>query len=283
VRSLKRKLHSKRGASMILALALFLICTVVSSLIISAAASGASRSAQRIEQQQSYLAISSAADMFRQEMELGACYVGSAISVDYGCISDCVESAEIAYIIDGTYEMQSGKRLDSKYIWYPLDDAHLIIEKPHFTSDRKETDGVRTHFDSVILEGLLRRASESVYLDGEEYTETITIELEGEDRLPEVICIFKMDLNYNITMQFTTDSTQYAMLISVKADREEVPVTVVDKESDVHQVYYKHFQESDGTFVDKLGEVAIDVTTTTTVTTIMWDELTVEKGVLGDD
>lgn len=58
---IKKKLHSNAGASVILALALTLICIMVASVIIAAAASGAGRNATEKGRQQTYLAVTSAA------------------------------------------------------------------------------------------------------------------------------------------------------------------------------------------------------------------------------
>lgn len=63
------KLKSNRGATMILALALFLICAVISSLILAAAASGTTRITQQTKEQQAYLAVSSATDIVAAELD----------------------------------------------------------------------------------------------------------------------------------------------------------------------------------------------------------------------
>lgn len=62
------KLKSNRGATMILALALFLICVMVSSIILVVAASSSGRVSQQVEEQQAYLAVSSAADIVATEL-----------------------------------------------------------------------------------------------------------------------------------------------------------------------------------------------------------------------
>lgn len=62
------KLKGNRGATMILALALFLICVMVSSIILVVAASSSGRVSQQVEDQQAYLAVSSAADIVATEL-----------------------------------------------------------------------------------------------------------------------------------------------------------------------------------------------------------------------
>ena len=63
------KLKSNRGATMILALALFLICVMVSSIILVVAASSSGRVSQQVKEQQAYLSVSSAADIVATELD----------------------------------------------------------------------------------------------------------------------------------------------------------------------------------------------------------------------
>ena len=281
---LKNKLQSNRGASMILALALFLICVMVSSVILAAASSGISRNAQRAEQQAGYLAVSSATDLILEEMDVVGVYVGKNILGRY-CCQDCTVEGYIVY--DG--EMKEGVRLDAEYTSNPLDqdyasnpldDGHLLMPKSHDPYVFAIEDGDRTTLTGVFGE-LFRRACNQVFETGAAYTETVTIGLSNEDdRLPDVICYFTMDTDYNVTFQLTTENSDYAVLVSSTAKKTIGDITESVETTDVHTIYYKKFDANTGSYFSVKEEWAIPVEVTSTATEISWGEPRIEKEVL---
>ena len=66
---IRRKLNSQKGASMLMALLLMLVGIMVSAVIISAATSAAVNKRSEKEQQQAYLAVSSAAELVRDDFQ----------------------------------------------------------------------------------------------------------------------------------------------------------------------------------------------------------------------
>lgn len=66
----KRKLSSKSGASIMIALLFFLICAIVGGIVLTSATSNAGRTANLREEQQSYLSVSSAAKLVEDELAL---------------------------------------------------------------------------------------------------------------------------------------------------------------------------------------------------------------------
>lgn len=72
MKRLAQKLNCRRGASMLMALLLFLIAAMVSAAIITAAVSARSRVASDRAQQQTYLTVSSAAELLRSSIEGGS-------------------------------------------------------------------------------------------------------------------------------------------------------------------------------------------------------------------
>ena len=72
MKRLAQKLNCRRGASMLMALLLFLIAAMVSAVIITAAVSARSRVASDRAQQQTYLTVSSAAELLRDSIESGS-------------------------------------------------------------------------------------------------------------------------------------------------------------------------------------------------------------------
>ena len=69
MQTIKRKLGSRRGASITFALLLFLVCAVLSSVIIVAATSSAGRMSKLAETDQRYYAVTSAADLVKELLD----------------------------------------------------------------------------------------------------------------------------------------------------------------------------------------------------------------------
>lgn len=66
-----KKLHSQRGETMLMALLLFLVGVMVSAVILAAAISAESDAKAAREEQQAYLTVSSAAELFRDAIRSG--------------------------------------------------------------------------------------------------------------------------------------------------------------------------------------------------------------------
>ena len=69
---LLKKLHSQRGEPMLMALLLFLVGVMVSAVILAAAISAESDAKAAREEQQAYLTVSSAAELFRDSIQSGS-------------------------------------------------------------------------------------------------------------------------------------------------------------------------------------------------------------------
>ena len=67
-----KKLHSQRGETMLMALLLFLVGVMVSAVILAAAISAESDAKAAREEQQAYLTVSSAAELFRDSIQSGS-------------------------------------------------------------------------------------------------------------------------------------------------------------------------------------------------------------------
>ena len=67
--AIKKKLRSNEGASLMVALLFFVMCATVGSIILAAATASSGRLANLRKEDQSYYAISSAADLFAEMME----------------------------------------------------------------------------------------------------------------------------------------------------------------------------------------------------------------------
>lgn len=69
---LKDKLREARGAAMVIALMFFLFCTLVGTIVVTAAAANAGKAAKMREEQQEYLAVRSAAQLVADMMSTGS-------------------------------------------------------------------------------------------------------------------------------------------------------------------------------------------------------------------
>lgn len=75
--AIKNKIKSQRGASITFALLLFLVCSVVSIVVVVAGSAAAGRMSQRAETDQRYYAVSSAAELLCDDFK------GTKVEVEY--------------------------------------------------------------------------------------------------------------------------------------------------------------------------------------------------------
>ena len=68
MKAVTQKLHSRRGATIILALTFFLICAVIGGIVLTSATGNAGRLSHMRGEQQTYLTVSSAAKLVREEL-----------------------------------------------------------------------------------------------------------------------------------------------------------------------------------------------------------------------
>lgn len=279
--NIKNKLRSNRGASMILVLALFFVCVMVSSIVIFNASNGLSRNAQRTRQQRGYLAVSSAADFVVEELKLATTYTGKNVFKKYGC-EDCNIPGEIVY--NGT--VIYGYRLDSAYIGNPLDDNHIVIRTDADHVDRG--DNKQTDPENTIVKGcmgdLLVRAAEHVYLLGTPYSEQIKLEMAiSDERMPVVNCKFTMNVEYGIECLLTTEESSYSITITSSAIVNDAETVTKDVESDKHILYYKKHDAINSSFKDeRIDAFPISIEVTTILKTVTWGIPNIEKGALVD-
>lgn len=106
MRKLSEKLHSRRGASILLALMYLLVSVFIGAVALGSATTSAQKTQERREDQQTYLAVSSAAKLLRDAMAGDRCKVveEKAVCTYSGCGEafgpKC--SANADFPIDGT-------------------------------------------------------------------------------------------------------------------------------------------------------------------------------------
>lgn len=281
-KALSQKMKSNCGASMMLALALFLVCVMVSSVILAASSSGASRNAKRIEQQKGYLAVSSASDLLMTELKQIGSYAGLNITGRYGC-KDCNVNGYIEY----NGNLVHGVRLDAEYttnpvdkdyVSNPLDDGHLLIPIEHKPYVFATSDESQSTLDGMFGD-LFQRACNQVFITGMDYEEKITIGLSEKDsRMPDVICRFVMDEEYKASFLLTTEISEYSVLISMHAQMQEIKLPDTVDETDVHTIYYKKFDPVSGTYTTVVDEWTIPIEVNTVQKRVSWNVPIIEKG-----
>lgn len=108
--ALHRKLHEQRGASMLMALFLLLVAMMVSAVVIAAASSAATTLRSDKAQEQSSLAVSSAAEYVRDAFlskEMDGTIVTQGTSTTYTSDSDGAFRDFVSYAIPELYRNQN--------------------------------------------------------------------------------------------------------------------------------------------------------------------------------
>ena len=230
------------------------------------------------------MAVASATDLILEEMEVLGVYVGQNIVGKYGC-HDCNVEGYVEF--EGT--MVQGYRLDVEYtmnpadkdyVSNPLDDGHLLIPKEHAPYVFVVTDDEKTSLNGVFAD-MFKRACTQIFQTEADYVEHIKIALENADeRLPEVMCVFSMNKEYDVTFTLSTMESDYSIVISAVGIMQEGDIVETVETTDIHTIYYKKYMSDTGSYETKVEEWAIPVEVTTTMTEISWGIPVVEKGVL---
>ena len=155
MKSMIHKLQDNKGSSMILALFLMLVSLMVSNTILAAAASASRSFLTQTDRQQSYLTVSSAAQVFRDSVATGNCnYSRTVITVEGAAdkeekgamsgpfsqeIGDAVEALLRAYAATG-YERDYLITVGSSAEEFEPMNLHLRLEK---TNSDEDTDMVQ--------------------------------------------------------------------------------------------------------------------------------------------
>ena len=316
---IRKKLQSNSGASVMIALGLFLICTMISSVVITAAAGGSSRSREeRLEQQREYLSISSAAQTVMDEITKLKRYVGREIDSYHACNDYCNGEP-----VDITYDIKVGDAVNTETVrgWrLPFTNVNLgentevtdvLIPQgstihPDQTSDNRKRypEGDETLSDEAIgtelkgaLAGAVENAVKELYernLEGTEweYKEDFTIQLstpQEVDKIKPVKCEFIMDSQYNITIKLTIAGSEedrvdsdYAFTITAKA-KKDVKNTRITDGSEPDGLICEHDiyykYFKNGKFESTTGKVDIIGINDITTTTVTWNPPRLLKGI----
>ena len=283
---MKNKLKCQSGASMILVLTLMLMCVMVSSVIIASAASGSSRNARRVAQQQDYLAISSGAQLIADNLK----NIGTFSVTEEVIVPECSK-----YRVYPTQIVPDGETSAITAYWVP---QGLLPETTEFYilgELGEETILTQTEGASALtgmMAELLKTAALQVYQQEQPFKEIFYLSLPEEERLPKVKCTFSMNLNYNIKIEVAsgeeTPATDYRILITMNASRQPIVVTsseYLNEDSEgyehlfphIHEVQYKYYEADQ--WVTKRETMEFNIEKRSTTTTVEWSAPVLTKGV----
>lgn len=283
-----RKLKSNSGASMILALALMLICVMVSSVIITSAVSGTSRTIYRTNQQQNYLAVSNAAEFIAKNLNVEEEFVGTETIGIKPCQQYANNGTTIWYDNPNTntieneqipaYIVQVYPTPDTVECYIIADDEGTMLH----TGENTKSIHSSTHFAGPFAE-MMKAAAFEVYLTNSSYTQSFELSVTdefntSEDRIPQVKCTFTMDEDYYITIEVYSadEDNDYSIVI-------ELEPTISEGENQqntecVHRIYYK--TEENGSLVNKVNNAyTFSHTVEAPEVHVTWGTPVVTKGV----
>lgn len=292
MKSIKNKLKSNTGASVIMALGLFLICTMISSVIVIAAVSGSTRNVERMESQKEYLSISSAAQLMVDELESlqGKKYIGR----EEKTICECSDYTTKEYFefsgtgIWGYRVSDSDPGIIDVMFLEKCQEEHW--KKITYKSDAANSDNVLLDLKEGLdqkdnIEFLILEAAEEIYLyerNGYEKEFTITMP-DTESRLLDVKCKFIMEKDYSITIELTMENSSYAITLSMDSmvtlppeENGGVNGTIMGARN--HEGWYKKDIDGNGDFDIVNGSIEFETSTPYKTTTVIWNKPKLMKG-----
>lgn len=137
--AIRKKLNSRRGASFVIAMLFFLICTMIASVLITAAVSNAGRTEKQRDEAQAYLAASSAARLLRDDLAGLSTFAASRVGTVYTCrysahqnsitqwdaVGECTGSALADYVTQAAVYICRGNSYWEKSFKVTADAAAL--------------------------------------------------------------------------------------------------------------------------------------------------------------
>lgn len=271
----RKKLHSRRGASLLIALLFFLTAMAVGAVVLTAAATNAGRFARSRQEQQDYLAVASAAGLIEKDFQGSALKLGYTkthikedtitTSMTGGGSGSSTGSEKTIYApIDGHGSLSGGSEL--------LPEGHII--------DLYE-DGIKTAVQAIDFWRQLPY--------GTELKDDLSVEVQhmpGAAKLPAVAGTMTVsrgpaagdsDRTYTVIVKLRTAggedgaSPTNAMTLKFAPSIDLQTTTKVEEKTERRYYTTEHGED--------LTETKTTVTTVTTcTTTISWGQATFTKG-----
>lgn len=218
---IRRKLHSERGASMVLALGVFIVATMISMVIVSAAYSNARKLNSRKEKQQAYYAVKSAVGML-QDFVVG------------DTIKETVDVVEI----DGEDKEQDDTRVikynDYGFLEEPLPEG---AEAPVYDDKYVQANLMK----NAVVKLAYGQFKTGAGVPESDKKQSFTIA--GAAGEPSVKVVLTME-DYNIFAECTAvngSEELYSMVVSFS--KEEVTDTVADVDKEIRTTEYTYTED----------------------------------------
>lgn len=153
IKQINKKLHSQRGASFLFAILAFLVASMVSVTIVSAAYSGFKRVNSDREKQQAHLTLTSAAQLVRDEM-LTTKYVKTTVTeYENGTAKELTDECTVS----GTFKNEMKTAIESLAA---ANETYSSNAKA-FTIESLEIDGAKT--DTVEVCFSMKKDTADIY------------------------------------------------------------------------------------------------------------------------
>ncbi len=259
-----RKLHTQRGASLLVALMFFLVCAMVAAVIVGSATTNAMKLQQRKEDKQVYNSVSSAAKLLRDKVGQ-LTMEGSESKVHYGCND---------YVADQYTELEGMS---------PTQEA----DSTSMTAVISKVNGEAVEDDPLLT--LLSQGVQAVYQSDLELATDKKERFDGwngsftiDDDKCEVNVEVSIKEDYSLTFRITPADEDldnaYAMTLTCEGKSQKAENSEVQKcthEVTLQSLYYSGYKWRES------KEFATGLKKTIT-TTISWQTGVIEKGVSSD-
>lgn len=240
----RQKLNSSSGASLLLAMLFFLFCFTIGAIVLTAATANAGKTAHIREEQQSYLAVQSAARLLRNDLN-GMTLQGSYTDTDTSSYSVTVDP-------DGNSTSTPSSSTSSR-----------VPNLPATLSD----SGLRTLLEKDLIDFFFGNNSVPGYAKPSQPKE-YRLNLAAGDQLPEVFAVLTLHPeDYSIVIRLADANGAHPMTITFDVAQKNDQSTAITDNS------------SDSTLPD--GSTVTDyetVTETTYLTEIVWSDGFIVKG-----
>lgn len=263
--SAKRKLKQNSGATILMALMLFLACVTIAGVILGSAMTNLNKVKNQQEQLQVYESVSSAARLVCQRMQ-GVTYTGSESVKTFHCL-DLTDDENYSYVFD-----PPRKHSEDRYQY----------NKPKITA------GGSDNLTQLIQEGVEEvYRSKLTYKDLPQFKPSFTQwekSFEIDDSKCKVNVTVTIDENYLLTFKFRPLDEKwkddYNVTLLVPTISKPGPVESHDTLHCVHS--YDKVKKLNNEKEESIKDHSFDIDRTTMTTTITYGTGTIYKGASGE-
>ncbi len=205
--ALRQKLHSQRGASLVITLLFFLLCLMVAAVTLTAASASVGRTVKQRKEQRAYLSVSSAAQLIQKEIEEMPDFTAQKEVLSHQCGKPSYSHLS-AYEFDGmegewVYGDTADKPLLESYLW---EDALALCKAPD-TAPASRTFTVEPETDSGALAVQVKMTTEQVKTEGgvSSYQIVFTLTALDPDDPAKTLSAYAMALSLDAEITETND------------------------------------------------------------------------------